>query len=168
MATKREAYCVYDTKESALVFYYGEKPEYGITIDKYLKGLKNVFAESCKYVFFDKSFKDYEPESCSSWFSDFVYLEAVFGLENLNVENTKDFSLMFNNCSNIAALDLSRLEPKESIKTDDMFNGCNNLLCIKGMKAFFGIKSQIPPTCSKVRYMGKKEHVERAIAASKK
>ena len=63
----------------------------------------------CTTVEFHESFKDVRPTSCFRWFSGFVQLTKIQGIENLNTEEVEDMSEMFNNCSRLENLDLYSL-----------------------------------------------------------
>ncbi len=82
---------------------------------------------SCEKVVFDDSFKDVRPTSCYMWFQNFLALETIEGIENLNTENVKYMTSMFHGCSRLTSLDLSSFNTANVKSMFYMFSGCSSL-----------------------------------------
>ena len=79
-------------------------------------------------VVFDKSFKNYKPQTCSHWFDGLVNLEEISGLkEYLNTSEVTDFSSMFYFCENLKELDLSAFNTANATDMSGMFSCCEKL-----------------------------------------
>ena len=87
-------------------------------------------------VVFDKSFANYRPAQCASWFYGFTSLTQIDGIENLDVSSATDMRFMFADCSSLASLDLSGLDTGKVKSMKDMFSGCVNLVKIYADDAF--------------------------------
>ena len=63
---------------------------------------------SIKNIVFDESFKTYAPTSLSGFFNGCETLETISGLEYLNTANVEFMDYMFNGCSALTSLDLTK------------------------------------------------------------
>ena len=78
-------------------------------------------------VVFDRSFAKYRPTSCGRWFEGFVALEAVEGIENLDVSEATSLRNMFASCSSLTALDLSGFDTANVRDMGGFLSGCSGL-----------------------------------------
>ena len=136
--SQKVAYAVF--KDSTLTFYYKDKKPKGaydveemVTIqldhggDSYAKEWAFVRYQ-IKTVFFDNSFKEYRPKSCSRWFESCENLTSIIGIkENLNTSEVTDMSWMFWDCDNLTSLDVSGFNTDKVTDMSWMFRGCKNL-----------------------------------------
>ncbi len=68
------------------------------------------------------------PESnLSDLFSDFITLDSITGLDNLNTENVTNMSNMFEGCYFLTSLDLSSFNTENVTDMRSMFEGCSSL-----------------------------------------
>ena len=76
---------------------------------------------------FDPSFAVCKPKKCVFWFYEFTQLVGVEGLENLDTSETTSFVSMFDSCSSLTSLDLSRLDTAKVADMCWMFWKCQSL-----------------------------------------
>ena len=88
------------------------------------KALGNV---TIKNIVFEESFKTYAPTSLKEFFYNCKTLETISGLEYLNTANITDMSRMFEACSALKSLDLTKFDTKNVSNMYFMFNNCPNL-----------------------------------------
>ena len=82
-------------------------------------------------VVFDPSFSAYKNlYDLSQWFYNCTNLAAIEGLEYLNTEKVADMSSMFNGCSSLENIDLSKLNTQNVSNMSSMFNDCSSLVKI--------------------------------------
>ena len=81
-------------------------------------------------VVFDPSFADVKPNSLYCWFHDFVKLESIEGLENLNTSEVTTMNSMFFNCDELTAVDVSGFDMSKVTNTTAMFYGSEKLTTI--------------------------------------
>ena len=105
------------TKNSAWV----EDKQKVVTINKKLGNGTIV------HIVFDKSFSTYTPTSLFGFFTSLTKLETITGLEYLNTEKVTDMSYMFNNCSKLTSLDVSKFNTANVTKMNCMFYNCSKL-----------------------------------------
>ena len=79
------------------------------------------------HIVFDKSFSTYTPTSLYNFFANLKTLETITGLEYLNTEKVTDMSYMFNNCSKLTSLDVSKFNTANVTKMNCMFYNCSKL-----------------------------------------
>ena len=77
----------------------------------------------CEKVVFTPSFKHAKPTSCYMWFWGFWPLTTIEGIENLNTEEVTDMSEMFNSCSGLTSLDVSKFNTAKATNMNGMFGG---------------------------------------------
>ena len=82
---------------------------------------------SIKNIVFDESFKTYAPTSLSGFFNGCKTLETISGLEYLNTANVEYMDNMFNGCSALTSLDLTKFNTANVEYMDHMFKGCSAL-----------------------------------------
>ena len=109
------------------------------------KALGNV---TIKNIVFEESFKTYAPTSLKEFFYNCTSLETISGLEYLNTANITDMSRMFEACSALKSLDLTKFDTKNVSNMYFMFNNCPNLTSldltnfntknVKNMNGMFG------------------------------
>ncbi len=86
--------------------------------------------ESVTRVVFHESFASFRPQTCSSWFSGFVSLATIEGIEYLNTSKVTRMNEMFLGCNNLITLDLDGFDFSKVKRTNYMFDGCSNLTTI--------------------------------------
>ena len=82
---------------------------------------------NCKKVVFTPSFKQVTPTSCYQWFSGFEQLTIIQGIENLNTEEVMNMRGMFESCSRLTSLDVSKFNTEKVKNMMYMFYGCKKL-----------------------------------------
>ena len=82
-------------------------------------------------VVFDASFASARPTSTYFWFDAMSNLQTIEGLEYLNTSEVKTMRAMFNDCSSLQSLDLSRFDTSSATDMGYMFNGCYSLKTVK-------------------------------------
>ena len=82
---------------------------------------------SIKNIVFDESFKTYAPTSLSGFFNGCETLETISGLEYLNTANVEYMDNMFNGCSALKSLDLTKFNTANVEYMYNMFYGCSAL-----------------------------------------
>ena len=133
MAAEDEPYAVLSENNTILTFYYDtNKSAYRDALsvgpfDGYATRWDGHSADITTVVF-DASFaNDTILSSTSNWFHDCSNLTNLTGLEYLNTSNVTDMSLMFQNCSNLLSIDVSKFNTAKVINMEHMFMGCSAL-----------------------------------------
>ena len=133
MAAEDEPYAVLSENNTILTFYYDtNKSAYRDALsvgpfDAYATRWDGHSADITTVVF-DASFaNDTILSSTSNWFLDCSNLTNITGLEYLNTSNVTDMSLMFQNCSNLLSIDVSKFNTAKVINMEHMFMGCSAL-----------------------------------------
>ena len=144
-AMAQEAYAVMSKDSTTLTFYYDNKkasrdgtayelnigdnrPEWVKTEDYDIFYITDN--DNFTTVVFDGSFKDARPISCAHWFSGFKNLKKIEGIENLNTSNVTDMYRMFDNCTSLTSLDVSKFNTSNVTDMSKMFYNCANLKTI--------------------------------------
>ena len=81
-------------------------------------------------VVFDESFATVRPKSCNHWFTDYVKLATIEGLENLNTSEVTNTNSMFYSCKLLTTLDLNSFDMNKVTNSSAMFRGCSALTTI--------------------------------------
>ena len=89
-----------------------------------------------KSVVFDKSFNTYALTSLNGFFQECGNLETISGLDYLNTENVTDMSDMFNNCTILPSLDLSKFNTAKVTIMYNMFKNCKKLSSLNLSESF--------------------------------
>ena len=79
------------------------------------------------HIIFDKSFSTYTPTSLYYFFSNLTKLETITGLEYLNTEKVTDMCRMFDNCSKLTSLDVTKFNTAKVTNMRRMFSNCSSL-----------------------------------------
>ena len=82
------------------------------------------------HIVFDKSFSTYTPTSLIGFFGNLTKMETITGLEYLNTEKVTDMSYMFNNCSKLTSLDVTKFNTANVTNMRYMFYSCSALLSL--------------------------------------
>ena len=82
------------------------------------------------HIVFDKSFSTYTPTSLRGFFGNRTKMETITGLEYLNTEKVTDMSYMFNNCSKLTSLDVTKFNTANVTNMGYMFYSCSALLSL--------------------------------------
>lgn len=122
------AYAEYEN--NTLTFKYGTKPNtptsWYIPNEGSSGGWKN-YSSSITRVVFDSSFSIARPQTCYTWFKDFIFLTQIDNIENLNTSETTNMWGMFYNCENLTSLNLSSFATYNVTDMGYMFYGCSKL-----------------------------------------
>ena len=78
-------------------------------------------------VVFEASFANARPTTCFAWFKNFIFLNQIEGIENLNTENVTSMAQMFFGCRNLAELDVTHFNTANVTSMISMFNSCIGL-----------------------------------------
>ncbi len=135
----KQAYAVFNNPNCT--FYYDDLKSFrqgqqGNTVyDAKGKGwytLNDSPAATITELVIDDSFADcHELTDLSHFFDGFRSIESIEGLQNLNTENVKYMSSMFNFCINLKELDLRHFDTSNVTYMDFMFNYCQSLSKIR-------------------------------------
>lgn len=87
----------------------------------------DTHAAEIKKVVFKAGFRDETHTTCSNWFNGCTNLTSIEGIENLNTSNVTYMNEMFDQCSNLETLDLSRFNTEKVTTMAQMFYGCTKL-----------------------------------------
>ena len=125
-------------KGGVLTFYYSyykQSGDYGLNSGnndpKWLSKSDNI-----KKVVFDKSFKDQSPWTCRKWFYKAKNLISIEGIENLDVNDTRNMTSMFEGCYELTLLDLSSFNTPNLNIMNRMFYKCLKLTTIYASDKF--------------------------------
>ena len=91
---------------------------------------KNLGNGTIVHIVFDKSFSTYTPTSLIGFFGNLTKMETITGLEYLNTEKVTDMSYMFNNCSKLTSLDVTKFNTANVTNMKYMFYSCSALLSL--------------------------------------
>ena len=115
--------------------YYKQSGDYelntGNNDPKWLSKSDNI-----KKVVFDKSFKDQSPWTCRKWFYKAKNLTSIEGIENLDVNDTRNMTSMFEGCYELTLLDLSSFNTPNLNIMNRMFYKCLKLTTIYASDKF--------------------------------
>jgi|GEM_PF-3590141 len=135
----KQAYAVFNNPNCT--FYYDDLKSFrqgqqGNTVyDAKGKGwytLNDSPAATITELVIDDSFADcHELTDLSHFFDGFRSIESIEGLQNLNTENVKYMSSMFNFCINLKELDLRHFDTSNVTYMDFMFYYCQSLSKIR-------------------------------------
>ena len=93
----------------------------------WISDVASSVASSCKKVVFDASFNNVRPTSCYFWFQGFSNLSTIEGIRYLNTDNVKTMQAMFDGCSGLPTLDVSKFNTAKVTEMDFMFKDCSKL-----------------------------------------
>lgn len=114
--------------------YYKQSGDYGLNTGnndpKWLSKSDNI-----KKVVFDKSFKDQSPWTCRKWFYK-TKINSIEGIENLDVNDTRNMTSMFEGCYELTLLDLSSFNTPNLNIMNRMFYKCLKLTTIYASDKF--------------------------------
>ena len=121
-------YVKWDASTKVLTFKVANAKEEGSGVYDLNKGENkpkwvDEVSGDCKKVVFTPSFKQAKPTSCYMWFWGFWQLTTIEGIENLNTEEVTDMSEMFNVCSGLTSLDVSKFNTAKVTNMNGMFGG---------------------------------------------
>ncbi len=81
-------------------------------------------------VVIEPSFAQVSPATTLCWFYECGKLEHINGLEYLNTANSQSMENMFNGCTSLQSLDLSRFSTANATNLSGMFSGCTSLTAL--------------------------------------
>ena len=129
----QEAYAALSDDNKTLTFYYDDQKasRNGMSVGpfeaSYYKGWFRQ-NEVITTVRFDASFASYtELTSTALWFSGCRNLTTIEGIKNLKTDNVTSMYAMFENCSSLTSLDVSRFNTSNVTNMRWMFNFCSGL-----------------------------------------
>ena len=125
-----EFYAVWNETEKILTIYYDDKREEKGGVTDWSNSYKYDYNTKTKKVIFDESVKNALPTSTSNMFLFFSELESIDHLDYLNTEKVTDMSHMFNGCSKLTSLDLSKFNTEEVVSMEHLFSGCSALTAL--------------------------------------
>ena len=132
----QEPYAVLSDNNTTLTFYYdsNKKVNGGMRIRPFTYYYGDVNSgwfeqrNNITKVVFDKSFSDCTSiTSTTCWFYNCSKLSTINGLENLNMSNVTNMSRMFEGCSSLTNIDLSKFNTANVTDMSYMFSGCSCL-----------------------------------------
>ena len=122
-------YAEFDNATGTLTFSYkGVKPEgaYDLNAKAFRPQWKNI-ETTVKKVVFNASFANAKPTICYAWFYNNSNLTTIEGLEYLNTEDVTNMEFMFDGCSALKSLNLSKFNTAKVTSMKKMFNNCSAL-----------------------------------------
>ena len=141
LAKTKEAYVFKSFRENTLTFYYDahKMKRHGIKWDINDVQMFNGYSYPAWTAIFlnpnttitqaviDPSFKDFRPTTTSKWFSFLTALTQITGMENLNTSEVTDMSRMFDGCSALTKINVTKFDTKNVTDMSGMFSGCKAL-----------------------------------------
>ena len=116
--------------DGTLTFRYGFKRTVDINRNEYELNSGEDTPEwnssNITRVVFDASFANARPTTCCAWFQNFIKLEHIEGIENLNTANVTSMRCMFC-CTGLTSLDVTNFNTANVTDMSDMFSVCRNL-----------------------------------------
>lgn len=126
-------YGILSDQDSSFTMYYGYAPE---NVYVYAKGghwkmndedLKQEDRTEITKIKIDSSFSAYRPKSLAMFFSRFVHVEAIEGMEYLVTDSVTSMWEMFFRCENLKSVDLSHFNTERLVSAYSMFRDCPSL-----------------------------------------
>lgn len=111
---------VYDKTHVKNIEIATTKPESSLTSWKY--GDTTISDNSGNITIYNP--KKIAVSSAENMFAGFTNLESITGLNNFDFSACKNFSGMFEGCSNLKNIDLSRNDLSQAVNTSNMFKDC--------------------------------------------
>ena len=129
-----EAYACYTPSNTTMTFYY-DNLRYsrtgttfalnsGANFPAWFDGSTN---ENVTKVVFNSSFADARPTTTHGWFDEMYELTSVQGIENLNTSEVTDMAVMFGDCGELTAVDVSHFDTRKVTTMAYMFYYCSAL-----------------------------------------
>ena len=122
-------YAEFDDATGTLTFSYkGVKPKgaYDLNVQAFTPQW-NKLGTNVKKVVFNASFANAKPTICYAWFYNSSNLTTIEGLEYLNTEDVTNMGFMFDGCSALKSLNLSKFNTAKVTSMKKMFNNCSAL-----------------------------------------
>ena len=132
-ASAQEPYAIMIDGNTAIEFRYDNEKTArgGMDIGPFDSGSDrpwSTYAEGIYSVIFDESFANCTSiTSTAFWFSEFMHLEYIGGLEYLNTSNVTDMEEMFFGCKELQELNVSNFRTGSVTNMSSMFNTCTAL-----------------------------------------
>jgi surface protein len=83
--------------------------------------------EDITKVVFNNSFTDARPTTTTGWFFECKSITEIQGINNLNTSEVTRMDSMFDHCSSLTCLDISKFDTKNVRYMNYMFSGCSGL-----------------------------------------
>ena len=122
-------YAEFDDATGTLTFRYkAVKPKgaYDLNVQAFTPQW-NKLGTNVKKVVFNASFANARPTICYAWFYNSSNLTTIEGLEYLNTEDVTNMGFMFDGCSALKSLNLSKFNTAKVTSMKNMFNNCSAL-----------------------------------------
>ena len=122
-------YAEFDDATGTLTFRYkAVKPKgaYDLNAKAFRPQWKNI-ETTVKKVVFNASFANAKPTICYAWFYNNTNLTTIEGIEYLNTEDVTNMEFMFDGCSALKSLNLSKFNTAKVTSMKKMFNNCSAL-----------------------------------------
>ena len=122
-------YAEFDNATGTLTFSYkGVKPEgaYDLNAEAFTPQWSKL-GTNVKKVVFNASFANARPTICYAWFYNNTNLTTIEGIEYLNTEDVTNMEFMFDGCSALKSLNLSKFNTAKVTSMKKMFNNCSAL-----------------------------------------
>ncbi len=137
-----EPYAVLSEGNTVLTFFYDDKREErgGMSVGPFFLSIKwgwYDYRQSITSVIFNPSFAGCTSlTSTALWFYECSNLASISGIEYLKTDNVTDMLGMFEGCSSLTSLDVSRFKTDNVTNMRSMFYGCSGLtsLDVSGFK----------------------------------
>lgn len=132
-ASAQEPYAVMIDGNTAIEFRYDNEKAArgGMDIGPFDSGSDrpwSTYAEGIYSVIFDESFANCTSiTSTAFWFTGFIHLDYIGGLEYLNTSNVTDMEEMFFGCKELQELNVSNFRTGSVTNMSSMFNTCTAL-----------------------------------------
>ena len=132
-ASAQEPYAIFIDNGTALEFRYDNEKAArgGMDIGPFDSGSDrpwNTYAEGIISVIFDESFANCTSiTSTAFWFSEFMHLDYIGGLEYLNTSNVTNMEEMFFGCKELQEINVSNFRTGSVTNMSSMFNTCTAL-----------------------------------------
>lgn len=133
IASAQEPYAVMIDDNTAIEFRYDNEKAArgGMDIGPFDSGSDrpwNTYAEGIISVIFDESFANCTSiTSTAFWFSEFMHLDYIGGLEYLNTSNVTNMEEMFFGCKELQEINVSNFRTGSVTNMSSMFNTCTAL-----------------------------------------
>lgn len=88
------------------------------------------YRDNIKTVIIGRSFSDCKPKSTSRWFMGCNVLEIIKGLDYLDTSEVTDMESMFDCCTSLKEIDVSKFNTSNVTDMSQMFQHCESLLVL--------------------------------------
>jgi len=128
-----------DKRECTIDYIFEKNGEYNfeINVNANVTSMEGFFEKCSNITSLDLSnFDSSNINNMSFMFNECIKLKEIKGINKLNTKKVTDINSMFQGCVELEFLDLSNFDTSNIIDMSFMFNQCNKLKEIKGIKNF--------------------------------